>query len=79
MRSEPHGLPLVAAAMLGLVAAPLPAPARAGTVAVMLCGGGVVHLDLGGGHRPADPPGACHAACLVRRDDDGDNGVVTEA
>lgn len=64
-------LPLVAAAMLGLVAAPIPASAAAATVMVRLCGGGVLHLDLGGRRNPAETPGGCHAACLRRDDEDG--------
>lgn len=75
--AAPRGLALVAAAMLGLVAAPMPAPASAATMTVVLCGGGVVHLDLGGGRNPVDPPGACHAACLMRRDDDGKTGDIS--
>lgn len=79
MRCDTPALSVAVAAMLGLAAPPLAAPASA-TVALTLCGGGVLHLDLGGKRGRRDGPGACHAACAVRRDDDDDReGCGTRA
>lgn len=69
MRCDVPGLPVAVAAVLGLAMPPLAVPASA-TMVVTLCGGGVVHLALGSKGGPGDTPGACHAACALRRDDE---------
>lgn len=62
---------LAALLSLGLL---LPPPAvRVHGITMVLCSGGRVLVGGDGQPAPADQPGACHAVCAARRDDnDGD-------
>lgn len=69
MRSDPWSTALAIAAVVGL-SLPAVHAARASAIFMPLCSGGFVSIALGGKRPPQPEPGACHAACAQRRDDD---------
>ena len=68
MQSE--SLPLIVALTCISLIMPPQYSAQAKAIAMPLCNGGVVLIKRGSKPAPADPPGACHAACVTRRDDE---------
>lgn len=61
---------LLAAILAASLALPPLHAGQAMTIAMPLCGGGVMLVRGTGKPAPADPQGACHTLCAARRDDD---------
>ena len=65
-------LPMIGALLALSLALPPMHGGQAMTIAMPLCGGGVMLVKQPAKPAPADPQTACHALCTVRRhDDDG--------